>query len=339
MFANGKCVDVHAHSMLPSYRKALEAASLGPNVRLPEWSPDLALSMMDRRGILASIYSLSVPGTHLGDDAKAKELARRCNVEAAEILTKNARLGAFATLPVPNIELACEEAVYALDVLKLDGIGLLTGYGGKYLGHADYDPLLEVLDERSAVVHVHPAVHPSTSAVTLGVPNFLLEYPFDTTRAAVNILFADVFERYPNVKFILSHGGGALPFLAWRISAIAAWQLSRPPASESFLKNRFPTKLTERVPELSLGLMRTLLKRFWYDTALVSDRGAMSAIREVADPSRILFGSDWPYAYEDTFVAEEVRSFNDPEVISASERSDIAWKNPIALFPRLDSLC
>ncbi len=330
-------IDVHCHSVPPSYREALQDASLGANVRIPEWNPELALAMMDRHGIAASVTSLSVPGTHLGNDREAQLLARRCNEEAADIVAKHPRLGAFGTLPLPNVELACQEAAYALDTLELDGIGLLTGYGGQYLGHPDYDPLLAVLDQRSAVVHIHPAVHPSTKSVSLGIPNFVLEYPFDTTRAAVNLLFADALERFPNIKFILSHGGGTLPFLAWRVSAIATWQLSQPPASERFLKNNFQTRLTAKYDEVTPDLMRSLLRRFWYDTALAPDHGSMAAIRAVADPSRILFGSDWPYAYE-TFVADEIRQLGSAGTVSETERRDIERNNAKALFPRFASI-
>jgi 6-methylsalicylate decarboxylase len=328
-------IDVHCHSVLPSYREALKKASLGANVRIPEWTPELAVEMMDRHEIAASVTSLSVPGTHLGDDAKARELARKCNEEAAEILAKHPRFGAFATLPLPNVDLACEEAIYALDTLKLDGIGLLTGYGGKYLGHRDYDPLLEVLHQRSAVVAIHPAVHPSTQMVSLGVPNFLLEYPFDTTRAAVNLLFADALERFPNIRFILSHGGGTLPFLSWRIAAIATWQMSQPPATERFLKNNFPTALTDKYPEMTVALVKSLLRRFWYDTALVPDGACIAALKEVASPDQILFGSDWPYAYE-TFVEDEVKSLQAAGDRLGIRLPDIERGNALRLFPRFN---
>ncbi|MDF2117193.1 amidohydrolase family protein [Roseiarcaceae bacterium H3SJ34-1] len=330
-------IDVHCHSLLPSYKKALQEADLGVNVRLPRWSPELALEMMDRHDIAASITSISVPGTHLGDDGKAKDLARRCNDEAAAMTQRHPRLGAVATLPLPNVELACREAERALDQLGADGVGLLTGYHGKYLGHADYDELLAVLNDRSAVVLIHPAVHPSTRAVTLGVPNFVLEYPFDTTRAATNLLFADVLERFPNIKFVLSHGGGTLPFLAWRIAAIATWQMSQPPEDERFLKDNFPTALTKKYPVVTTDLVYALLKRFWYDTALVPDQAAMGAVRVLADENRILFGSDWPYAYE-VIVDDEVKRLNDEAALPPEVRARVDRLNALELFPRLKTI-
>jgi len=330
-------IDVHCHSLLPSYKKALQDAALGVNVRLPPWSPELALDMMDRHNIAASITSISVPGTHLGDDDKARDLARRCNDEAAAMTARNGRLGAVATLPLPSVGFACGEAERALDQLNLDGVGLLTGYHGKYLGHPDYDELLAVLNDRAAVVLIHPAVHPSTRMVELGVPNFVLEYPFDTTRAATNLLFADALERFPNIKFVLSHGGGTLPFLAWRIAAIAAWQMSTPPAGERFLKDNFPTALTTKYDVVTPDLVYALLKRFWFDTALVPDRAALGAVRELADENRILFGSDWPYAY-DVAVEDEVRQIECDAALPAEVRSRIERLNAFALFPRVKAL-
>src|SRR4029077_1312197 len=128
--------------------------------------------------------SLGARGVHFGDDARAAELARALNDEAAGICACSPRLGSFATLPLPDIDSACTEASRALGGLGLDGVLLLTSYGGCYLGHPSYDPLLEVLDAHEATVLVHPAVHPSMDHIDVGVPAFMLEYPFDTTRAA-----------------------------------------------------------------------------------------------------------------------------------------------------------
>ena len=310
---------------------------LAPTSASPPWSPDAALAMMDRHGVAAAITSLSVPGTHFGDDDRARDLARRCNDEARATMDDFPRLGAFATLPLPNVDDACAEAVRALDELQLDGIGLLTAYKGVYLGHPNYDPLLAVLNERAAVVALHPSVHPSTALVSLGVPNFMLEYPFDTTRAAVNLVFADVLDRFPNIRFVLSHGGGTLPFLAWRVSAIATWQMSQPPETERFLKNNFRTRLTDRHDVVTPELIKSLLRRFWYDTALVPDEADIAALRGSARMNQLLFGSDWPYAYE-TFVASETGHLDENTGLSDQERNGIMRQNALTLFPRFGAI-
>lgn len=314
------------------YRDALRHA-LGPSVRTPEWTPALALEFMDQRGIAGAILSLSAPGVHFGDDGAAASLASTLNDEMANIATCHGQLGAFATLPLPDVDAACREAGRALDVLGLDGVGILTGYEGRYLGEPEYDPLLEELDQRAAVVLVHPAAHPSIAHIHLGVPNFMLEYPFDTTRAAVNMIFADVLDRFPNIRFILSHGGGTLPYLAWRVATIAMRQLSQPPVRERFLRDRYPNALTARHEVVTADLVKQLMKRFWYDVALTADDPQLAALTGLADADRILFGSDWPYAYEEV-VADQQRSLNEYAGLTAAARTKIYQTNAGALFPR-----
>ncbi len=328
-------IDVHLHAMPARYRNALRDA-IGPSVRTPDWNPAIALDMMDRHSIAAAILSLSAPGVHFGNDAEACELAHALNDEAAEVAARNPRLGAFATLPLPHVELACKEADHALSKLKLDGVCLLTNYGGCYLGHSSYDPLLELLDRHAAVVLVHPAAHPSVKQIALGVPNFMLEYPFDTTRAAVNMIFADVLNRYPCIQWILPHGGGTLPYLGWRIATSAMRQLSQPPAHERFLRDANPTVLTSRHELVTVDLMKQLMRRFWYDVALTADAPSLGSLLAFADPARILFGSDWPYAY-DSVVADQQCSLFDPSIVLPVNQARIARGNAEALFPRFRS--
>ena len=191
--------------------------------------------------------SLSVPGTHLGDGAKARGLAKRCNEESAEYVALHPRrLGAFGTVPLPDIDGACEAARYALDDLKLDGIGLFASYAGRYLGDPTWDSLLELLNERSAVCHIHPNTHPSVhvvrdSGINPGIPNFMAEYLFDTTRAALNLLFYDILDRYPKIRFILSHAGGTLPYIAWRVASIVHRQVGVAP-----MKTQYPSRFVQR---------------------------------------------------------------------------------------------
>lgn len=333
MMQERRRIDVHNHSVFPTYRTALRA-KLGDKVRLPAWSPELALELMDRQGIHAAVTSIGTPGTHLGDDTDARVLARDCNDEAAAMSADFPRLGAFATLPIPAVEAACEEALRSLDELELDGVCLLASYQGRYLGHPDFDPVLEVLNERAATILVHPTVHPSTQQVDVNVPHFMVEYPFDTTRAAVNLLFADALERFPRIRFILAHAGGVLPYLVWRISAVATYQLSDPPADERFLRDNYQNALITRLGSVTPGDVKDLLGRFYYDTALSPTNVQLSALQDLTTPSHILFGSDWPYAYEN-FVSAEVESLGNQTVFSDKEMAKINRENALGLFPRL----
>ena len=110
------------------------------------------------------------------------------------------------------------KARYCLETLHFEGVCLFASYGEKFLGDAAFDPLMQYLDSRNAVVHLHPSLHPSSKSLDLPWPGFMIEYVFDTTRAAVNLLFSGALDRFPNIRIILSHAGGTLPFIAWRLS-------------------------------------------------------------------------------------------------------------------------
>jgi predicted TIM-barrel fold metal-dependent hydrolase len=311
MAAPAERIDVHFHAVPQFFREATEAAGRRPAISsgLPAWTPELALEVMDRNGIATAITSISQPGVHFGAGAQARALARRCNEYAAECIARRpARFGAFAILPLPDVEGACEEVGYALDVLRLDGIVLFASYGERFLGDPAFDPLLEELDRRASVVFIHPALHPSVSRLQLDLPAFALEYPFDTTRAATNLIFRGALDRFPRIRFILAHAGGTLPYLAFRL----AWS---------------PTIDRRRLGEMTPDDVRAKLRHFWYDTALAAGPQTFAALDVVADPSRILFGSDWPYAPE-AVTAATVASIDE-------RRTRVLRENALALFPRL----
>jgi predicted TIM-barrel fold metal-dependent hydrolase len=311
-------IDVHFHAVPQFFREAAAAAGRRPAISsgLPPWSPELALEVMDRNGIQTAITSISQPGVHFGDDEAARRLARRCNEYAAECIARwPERFGAFGILPLPDVAGACEEVRYALDVLKLDGIVLFASYGELFLGDPLFDPVLDALNERGCVVFVHPALHPSVASLRLDLPAFAIEYPFDTTRAATNLIFRGALDRFPNIRFVLAHAGGTLPYLAFRLS----WS----PTID-------PRRLGDRTPAEVLAKLR----HFWYDTALAAGPQTFGALEHVADPGKILFGSDWPYAPE-TVTAASVKTLDEAEYLSDDERRRIGRENALALFPRL----
>ena len=210
-----------------------------------------------------------------------------------------------------DIDAAIAEARYCLETLRFEGISLFASYGEKFLGDAAFDPLLHYLESRHAVVHVHPSLHPSSKSLDLPWPGFMIEYPFDTTRAAVNLLFSGALERFPNIRFILSHAGGTLPYLAWRLSVA--------PMIDKRLKQRTRE-------EIFAGL-----KTFWYDNALASGAAPMGALSHIATPDRIVFGSDWPFC-NDRVVAEEVADFTAPDFLDPQTVAMIARDNALKLF-------
>lgn len=279
MFIKQGRIDVHHHIIPPALVKAMEGLGIDKvaGAHLPDWSPRKSIDVMDMNGIQVAITSVSAPGVHFGGGVgQASDLARRCNEFAASMREDFPnRFGNFAVLPMPFTSAACAEAIYALDSLKADGVVLLGSTDGQFLGDPAFDELMSELDRRRAVVFVHPNMHRSSEQMGLVAPGFLIEFLCDTTRAALNLILTGTLERYPAIRWILAHAGGFLPFVAWRIS----------------LANALP-QFQEKAPQ---GVM-TYIKRFYYDTALSPSAMTMAALKELVEPSHILFGSDFPFA-------------------------------------------
>jgi predicted TIM-barrel fold metal-dependent hydrolase len=312
--ASARRIDVHFHLIPPFYRDAVYAAGRGPAIgKYPEWSPQLALELMDRHGIAVALTSLAQPGVGFATPARAHELARRCNDYAAELRARwPKRFGAFVTVPMASMEMACAEIAYGLDRLGLDGVSLFASYGGKFLGDPFFDPVLEMLDERGAVVFVHPGLHPSSKGLALPWPAFMMEYLFDTTRAAVNLIFSGAIARFPRIRFILPHAGGVAPYFAWRLSV--------------------SPMIDKRLPRLSRDEIYAGLAHFWYDNALAPGAQTFGALDHVARPERIVFGSDYPFA-NSAVIAQAVKTYESgflPDV----RRAAIDRANALALFPK-----
>jgi predicted TIM-barrel fold metal-dependent hydrolase len=303
--------------MLPQFfREACSALGAMPaSGTFANWTPEASLEVMEANGIRAALTSVSYPAVHFMEPGQARSMARKCNDYAAELHQRwPERFGAFTLVPMHDMKHAIEEIEYSLDVLKHDGVCLFASYGEKFLGDAAFDPVLEALNARDAVVFVHPTFHPSSKDLSLPFPGFMIEYPFDTTRAAANLIFSGALERFPRIRFILSHAGGTLPFLAWRLSVS-------------------PQIGTSKLPKWSPEKVREGIRKFWFDTALSPGPEVMGALRQVADPGRIVFGSDWPYVSA-AVVAEEVKSLCAPGLLSEAERQAIDRDNAAAILPR-----
>ncbi|WP_322085141.1 amidohydrolase family protein [Burkholderia sp. BCC1999] len=308
-------IDVHHHFVPPAYRDAMSRHGIQKvaGAPLPEWHAQASLDVMNANGIQAALLSVSAPGVYFGDIDAARSLARQCNEYAAQLCDAHSgRFGSFAVLPMPFTELACAEAVHALDVLKADGIVLLGSTEGKFLGAPEFAELMAELDRRQAVVFVHPNLHRTSEALGLDAPGFLIEFLCDTTRAAVNLMLTGTLERYPNIRWILAHAGGFLPYVAWRVS----------------LANLMPEYLSA-VPAGAL----TYIRRFHFDTALSPAAYPQAALRELVEPSQILFGSDFPFAPAPVTAMQRDTLERSP-VWDADARARIERGNALRLFPR-----
>lgn len=312
---NFACIDVHAHILPRFYREAVTASGRAPSISLgfPDWSSSLALETMDRLGIATAINSISQPGVHFGDDGEARALARRCNEQFAQLAADYpTRFGSFAVLPLPDIAGACDEIDYALGTLKLDGIGVLASYGELFISDPQFEPILARLDQHAAVVFVHPSLHPRSRGIQKDLAAFLIEFPIDTTRAATGLLFSGALERYPHIRFILAHAGGALPYLSWRIALASL--------------------IDERYEQVTRDRIMNQLKNVYFDVAQASGPQVLSCLAEITTPDHILFGSDWPYCSERVgkLTIESIAGNAKGETFGGVFR-----RNAQALFPRL----
>ncbi|HEY7296789.1 MAG TPA: amidohydrolase family protein [Xanthobacteraceae bacterium] len=307
-------IDFHFHLIPPFYRDAVYEAGGGPAIgRYPDWSPQMALEMMDQNGIEIALLSLAQPGVQFGDPAKALALARRCNDYASQLRSDwRRRFGALAVVPMWNPQEAVEEIARSLDQLKLEGVCLFASYGERFLGDPVFDPVLEALNDRDAVAFIHPALHPSSRSLALPWPGFVMEYLFDTTRAAVNLVFGGAIERFARIRFVLAHAGGLIPYFAWRLSV--------------------SPMIDSRMQQLSRDEVYRRLRCFWYDNALAPAPETHACLNTIAAPDRLVFGSDWPFANVNV-VAEAVRTYRGV-AMSPAQRSSIDRGNALALFPQ-----
>jgi predicted TIM-barrel fold metal-dependent hydrolase len=269
----GDKIDTHQHFFPKVYVDAVGLdvlASQMPNKRAPDWSPQRAIEMMDKNGIAEGIVSVSA-GPPLPDPPS---LVRKCNEAAAELRRSHpGRFGSFASLPLPDIDASLVEIGYCLDILNADGFIVFTNYDGLYLGDEHFEPLLDELSRRQAVVFIHPTdpAYPSPAIA----PSSVMEFPFETTRTATSLILSGAINRHSGAKFVLSHAGGALPYLFPRISL----SISMMPG------------VAERVGDTTAAF-----KAFYYDTALSAGAAPLAALARVADPGKILFGTDFPMA-------------------------------------------
>jgi len=298
-------IDIHHHILPPEYLKSLAKVNVitAGNVQFPIWEPKDSLELMDRQGIATAITSISSPGIYFGDSEFSKKVARLCNEYSANLINDfPQRFGGFAILPLPDIDASLNELEYALDTLNLDGIVLLSNINGTYLGDPEYEELYSELNHRKMVVFIHPNAPPAEQLPKLSFPTSVLEFVFDTTRAAANIIHHGILKKYPNIKFILAHAGGTAPYLAWRITF----------GNERLIK---------------------YLKNFYYDMAISATPYALNTLLQVTDSSKILFGSDYPFVHE-IIIKEMVQGLGKYNGFNKEECSAIENKNAFSLFNR-----
>ena len=303
-------IDVHQHILPPFWVDQLRTRDLIRR-RWP-WSPQSAIEFMDGRNIQTGVVSLPPPALSEWTLASRPDIARRVNDYTAEVVREHRqRFGFFATLPLPDIDGSLEELTYTFDTLKADGVIVLSNYDDQYPAAVAFEPLWQELDRRAAVVFIHPTFPAIRELKLTRAP--IVDFPFDTTRTAVNLVLSGVLSRYPAIKFILSHAGGFLPYAVDRFASMASEDSGNKVSSEEFL---------------------AIFRRFYFDTALSSSTFTLSCLTIFAERSHILYGSDFPYVPTDEHYTPNLDS---SMVLTQQSKAAIARDNAEVLFPRFGS--
>jgi 6-methylsalicylate decarboxylase len=309
-----RTIDVHAHYLPESYRTALLDNGHGqPDgfPRIPAWSAEEHVAVMDRLGIATSLLSISSPGVHLADEAAARDRAREVNEAGRRaVLDHPGRFGLFASLPLPDVDAAVAEIDYCCDRLDVDGFTLLTNIGGTYLGAPAFQPVFRELDRRRARLFIHPTSPACWAHTSLGRPRPMLEFFFDTTRAVVDLVLSGTIAQHPGIEFIVPHAGATLPMVADRVNVFAGLLAVDP----------------------AVDVLRDL-GRLHFDLAGFPVPRQLDALLTLTTLEHLHYGSDYPFTPEfaAAMAVERLAEVGDPP----GSLLDALRANTERLFPAL----
>ena len=283
--------DFHAHPVTDTFHKVMDDLDIDvirdDGFPLPKWTAEDHLLFMNEAGIDRTILSIPAPHIFNGDPEKAGKAARVLNEETAEICRKYPDRFSFAAgIPLPDTEGAVKEAVYAIDHLGAVGVKVPTNAYGIYLGDKLFDPLMEVLNERKALVIIHPcrAAERPENCITATVAA-IYEYPADTTRAVLNMMSRQVLTRYPEIRWVVPHCGSFLPYMLQRFTGVSGILAG-------------------------MGMMeqidaRAEFDKLYFDIAGDPEPVGLNMLRMTADDSHIVFGSDYPHSPAKVILAKK----------------------------------
>lgn len=307
-----RLIDVHHHYFADAFRQSMESeGGVPPFVKA--WSPQRMLEEMDKNQISKSILSLSsVPtGWFRQDSAALRPMIRTINEYGAKLVDDHkGRHALYAYVMAKDVEGALKEIEFAFDHLKADGIGMSTNFGDKWPGDPALAPVFDELNRRKAIVYFHPTSADCCGNLIPSVPASWIEYPHDTTRAIASLLFSGTLARFRDIKWVFSHSGGTLPFLANRID----WQ-SRP---QKDIKSIAPD-----------GVLNEF-KKLYFETANAASAPTLNSLLKLIPSSQIMYGSDFPYVTSEYNLANLRGQGLQDDVLSGIE-----YRNAETLVPRL----
>ena len=266
-------IDVHSHIITPEFVSAIknEGRLMDEGFPVPKWDANAQLEWMDEAGIKTSVLTLAAP------QPSSAMVIRSANEVAAKLKREHPDRFMFcAALPLPDVDAAIKEALYALDTLKADGIKLATNAFGQYLGAPELDTLFSVLNERRVVIILHPhRPEPVNQQVMQQTPLAMQEYLSETTRAVSNMISRNVLARYPNVKVIVPHCGAYLPLMVPRMKSLT-------PVMQ---QNRLVGDID----------WEANLAALYFDLAGAHSPEVIRMLLTITTPEHLLYGSDYPY--------------------------------------------
>jgi predicted TIM-barrel fold metal-dependent hydrolase len=306
-------IDTHHHMASPRSLATLAEVGIIMQHDADAMVASKAIEDMDAGGIDVAINSTPAPPRPTLENAQlGAAYARENNEYLAKLVADHPkRFGMFVALPMPHIDATLKEIAYGLDVLKADGVYLMTSYIDHWLGDKAFAPVFDELNRRKALIYTHPhspycCTRPLKEIV---MPDAMIEFGTDTTRAIANMIFTGTAQRCSDLKIIWSHAGGTMPFLIYRFLKTA-----HIPANQKL----FPHGITAE------------LKKFYYDTAQASNDVLLTALRQVVGLDHTVFGSDYPWSES----ANCIRELHEAGVLSADEMAGIEYRNIAPLLPR-----
>lgn len=279
-------IDLHSHAITQCYLEFIKAngAEMDEGFPIPGWDVEQHIAFMDKAGIATAVLTMPAPQPYFGDAKVAAAVCRRYNKECASLKARyQGRFLFCAALPLPDVKAAVEEARYALEVLGADGIKLATNAYGQYLGDPALDTLMAYLDQRDAVIILHPHKPSAVNAQLIAdVPLASYEYLAETSRAVLNMIAHNVLVRYPHLKVVVPHCG-------------------------SFLPNALPRFRSLLPVMVKQGIIQPVdvdanLEHLYYDLAGAPTDDVLDALLTITTPDHILYGSDYPYVAEQVLV-------------------------------------
>lgn len=295
-------IDMHSHYFPDKYYHLLNKYDIThpDNVFVPKWNLKDHLSKMEKANIIYTALSITSPFFNFVDSSELAQAVRECNEEGSKIAEENPdKIGILASLPLPDIQASIDEIEYCTKKLNVKGFALPTHASGVYMGNPALDPVMKALDDVGALVTLHPtspALVIENVNETLPIP--LFEFYVDTTRAMLNMVYRKVFDKFPNIRFVMPHGGGCFTTMVERLSSGAGAALD----------------------------IRGNMKKMYFDLAGSPLPIHLPMLLEIVGAEKLVYGVDFPYPSLEDGIAHGDKLDNS-DLLSEDQRRTIYIEN------------